>query len=295
MRKADPEQEILFKNDLRDVMKELKEKTGVILHELTYLYIACALDEELPSCSYCDIPCEADTYFLEDSHFNVVYFGAVLRYIIALVPLLTLKKEYERANNMLRRTNFYFQRLLKDTKRLAFIANLLINSQYEIDECKNQLSLIDECKKQPSLIERFVDDSWNSFKCNITLNVNARNYVDKTYFYFAALFMADIFLRFDQIGRCKSLLNELDELHDEHFNEHNDFGNCCLKPLREYLKKKAQNQRCGLPCFYMNESVQFRIFMAFGYYRLDKTIIDCRNQCTCNWNNRLRSLVFNKY
>ena len=285
MCKADPEQEILFKNALRDVMKELKEKPGVILHELTYLYIACALDEELPSCGYCDIPCEADTYFLEDSHFNVVYFGAVLRYVIALVPLLTLKKEFERANNMLRRTNFYFQRFLKDTKRLAFIANLLINSQYDIDECK----------KQSSLVERFVDDSWNSFKCNITLNVNARNYVDKCYFYFAALFMADVFLRFDQISRCKSLLNELDELHDEHFNEHNDFGNCCLKPLREYLKKKAQNQHCGLPRFYMNKSVQFRIFMAFGNYRLNKTINDCKNQCTWIWNYRLRSLVISKY
>ena len=278
MRKADPElQEIWFENALRDVMKELKEKPGVILHELAYLYIACALDEELPSCGYCDIPCEADTYFLEDSHL-VVYFGAVLRYVIALVPLLMLKKEYERANNMLRRTNFYFQRLLKDTKRLAFIANLFINCQYEIDECK----------KQRSLIERFVDYSWNSFKCNITLNVNARNYVDKVYFYFAAIFMADVFLRFNQISRCKTLLKELGDIH---FNEHDDLVSRFLHPLREYLKKRAEKQNFGLFRFYINKSIKFRIFMAVGGYRLYKTIDNCKNRCTCIWNLRLKSLV----
>ena len=173
-------------NILHLVSEDLKKTEFCsILRELTGLYLSCILDKNRFYCYYCDFACRIyDLYELKDREFNYDSFGFVLQYVIGLIPLLVQRKEYQQVHTMLDRIAFYFKTRITDIKRIAFMTNLLVYCQYDIENVTYERN---------ELFRAFILDVWTEFRTSIDLAI--ANYEVKLYFYFGGIFMADLMHR----------------------------------------------------------------------------------------------------
>ena len=87
---------------------------------------------------------------------------------------------------MLERTIFFFKSQLNDVKRIAFLTNLLVHCQYEIEKEKSQSNL------SLPVLKRFHYNLWTEIKRSTNLTI--ANNESKLYFIFGGIFMADVYI-----------------------------------------------------------------------------------------------------
>ena len=245
------------------------------LRELTGLYLSCLLGKNRFYCYYCDFACRIyDLYELKDREFNYDSFGFVLQYVIGLIPVLMQRKEYQQVHTMLDRTVFYFKTRITDIKRIAFMTNLLVHCQYDIENVTYERN---------EFFRTFIFGVWTEFRTSIDLAI--ANDEVKLYFYFGGIFMADLMHRTKFYKYSKETKECLETLKFKRFDDFEKILNSLLYCKRQ--KVPGMNIE-KIVC----QQVKLNVFVAVGGERLYRTIFTCKNKVTEIWKDIFKNFDF---
>lgn len=127
------------------------------------------------------------------------------------------RRDYQRATTMLMRTYHIFKNQLKKVKRMAFISNLFVHSQYDAKEFQKQH------------IGKNVLNIWKELWEGIKLNETPTESMH--YLYFSGIFLADIY---DRLPLCMERDKVLMKLKRIVLHENDRIYSYFLKPMNNF-------------------------------------------------------------
>ena len=266
---------------IQDVFEDLK-KANVCstLRELAGRYLSIITNKPRFNCDYCDTPETADyTHQSRDRELNYDLFGIVLQYVICLLPCLVQKIDDQQVRTMLDRTAFYFKTQLNDVKRLAFMTNLFVHCQYDLENVHYV---------RIELLRVSLFDIWKQIALSIDLKVSNNNEF-KLYFLFGGIFMVDVLYRSSYYKDWNELKKVLKQVELSGFD---DFKNV-LGPLLNYISNtKKKRSRAIKIAPIVNKQLKLRVFVAVGGQRLCTKFSPCENSVIKFWTEIIKRLGF---